>query len=342
MAGMMLTALDAVTGDVLNVLALSMEQRDRAHGARTARRNGLEIVCRGCGQPAHLVLNHRGTAFWRHGPNGARQCIVNQFHSNESPEHLAAKVNVYTALKAHDWDAKPEEFFGECQVDVYATHPRPAPHQTPMAWEVQLSRQTHGTFTERTERISRAAECAVNWLTPFDAELGTNQGIVTDERCRLVVGRLHAEPDEDSPRLEPMELSGFVKAVSAHRRTLLWAASGHGGRFIAFPVSWAGATTKRPSAPSAATEVAHSWDKACERESSTPSTSPPAEQTSLSLPDTRPTPPRVPADEWTRPIAPHTADECPRCGHPDSDRRFYGPCSECRAELNRLAKGARV
>lgn len=269
MPGMMLTAIDASTGSVLDLTLMDERHRDAVHGARTARRNGYDVVCRGCGQPVYFVRNHHHTEFWRHGHDGARTCLLSEFRSNESSEHLEAKLGVVTALRGLSWEARPEETFGtDCRVDVYATHPKPADHQTPFAWEIQLSRQTHGDFTERTRRIRDAAGCTVSWLTPFDAELDGHQGIVTDDRCRMVVGRLHAEPDEFSPRLEPMELRQFVKAVARRSRTLLWSASGHGGRFIAYPVTWAKPGTPAPirtAASAGGRPVDGDWDRTCDR-----------------------------------------------------------------------------
>jgi hypothetical protein len=251
MTGMMLTAFDAASATVLDITAMNLEQRDQVHGRRTARRNGYDIICRECARPVFFVHNHHQTEFWRHGPDGARTCLLSGITIGESIEHYEAKVAIVTALRdLTGWTAKPEHRFTledeRVILDVYGEHTHPAPHQTPVAWEVQLAHQTHGDFTERTQRIARVAGVHTNWVTPLDEQLDGHQGIVTNHTAELVVARLYTAPDEDAPPLPPMPLPQFIKAVSTRHPKLRWSASGENNRFIAYPRDSVGNTPTRP------------------------------------------------------------------------------------------------
>lgn len=325
MTTMMLTALNAATGDVLDLTAMTAEQRDLVHGVRTARRSGYDIVCRQCESRVGLVRNHHHTEFWRHAPQAGRACILSQFHQNESPEHFGAKVTIATALRGlTGWVVDPERRFDDAGdiaiIDVYAHHTSPAAHQRPVAWEVQLSYQTHGDFVERSDRIERAAGAYASWITPFDQQLGGVQGIVTDNRAEMVVGRIYTEPDEDSAPLPPMPLAQFVKDVSRKHRRLMWSASGEDDRFIAYPIEAAERIPRRhPSAPGTLTAD----DRACDR------------VPVVALPPARPFMAR---DDY--PIGETADDACPTCGTSSVGIRrllSFGftphPCQFCRPQF---------
>jgi hypothetical protein len=332
MTTMMLTALNANTGDVLDLTAMTAEQRDLVHGVRTAQRSGFDIICRQCEHRVGLVRNHHRTEFWRHAPLAGRACILSEFHQSESPEHFGAKVTIATALRdLTGWVVDPERPFGVdgdiAVIDVYAHHINPAPHQLPVAWEVQLSHQTRGTFVERTTRIARAAGAYASWVTPFDQQLGGIQGIVTDARAEMVVGRIYTEPDESSAPLPPMPLAEFVKAVSRKHRRLMWSASGEDDRFIAYPIEAVERVPRRhPSAPGTLTPD----DRACDR--------------ALVA---RPVAAALPFAPRDYPIRETAGDACERCGtSTDGIKRLLSfgftphPCHLCRDRFSALIRGS--
>jgi uncharacterized protein YkuJ len=240
MAGVMLTARDEDSGRILDLTALSDDERSKMHGHRTARRHGYGPVCKHCGQGVHMVVNHHRTAFWRHNPGMATRCVLAEVSAaGESAEHLDGKVAIVGALRSlRGWSAEPERRFernGELViVDVYAEHEQPEPHQTPTAWEVQMSPQTGGAFTLRSDERQRVAGIGTSWITPHDDALGRHQGIIVDRTAQLIVGRLYASPYTLEP-LAPMPTGAFVKAVARRHRRLYWTDSGEDRRFIAYP-----------------------------------------------------------------------------------------------------------
>jgi hypothetical protein len=246
----MLTALDAASDGVIDLTAMSPEQRDMVHGQSVARRHGRNIVCRHCKQPAHLAHLKRSDAwFWKHNPGAASRCLLADVYPNgQSEEHFAAKLAIVKTLRLMTgWNAEPERRFGQDDEavipDVYAWHDQPSPHQRPIAWEVQLAPQTHGEFIDRTERTRRIGGVRTAWVTPYDDDLDQQMGIVTDSTGSIVTGRIYDAPDEER-QMDPMPLGEFVRRWAATLPDLVWADAGFRNRWIAFPAA-AATTTPR-------------------------------------------------------------------------------------------------
>jgi len=266
MSTAMLTALNATTGLVLDVTALAVEERDAIHGARTARTNGYDIVCRQCHRPSHLVLNHKGNAFFRHNPGETSACILSEFGRRESTEHLAAKIAIIEAHRAlKGWTAEAERRFevgGELVVvDVFASPEDPDEFRVPTSWEVQVSPQPHGVTVERTNQRRRVTGTRTAWVTPHETTLGRNLGLITDPKVLHVVKGLY----ETSELLDPlpnMPVGEFIRATQGKRRRLIWTDAGLGGEWVAYqPGGEALPTTKPRSRPAKKTME----DRACVR-----------------------------------------------------------------------------
>jgi hypothetical protein len=243
-----LTALDLADECVVDVTAMTAEAFDEAHGQRNARSHGHDFVCRHCHGPVHLA-KYPTLAYWRHNAGHARGCLLADVVHGESVEHLAAKRTIVGALRQRDWHAEVERMFaadGEIVwADVYAHHPRPRPHQGPMIWEAQLSRQPHGEFVRRTDERWRAAGTATTWCTPYGADLGDLQGLVVSPDGAHVVARAWADLDHTRP-LTPMPLGECVDALTRHRPTLALAQSGEYGEWLLYPPDvMSGATLNR-------------------------------------------------------------------------------------------------
>lgn len=72
----MLTAFDAKSERILNLVEFDQKSRDEMHGIRVARSNGYDIVCRQCEHGVHLRTNHRGRWYWQHNALGRALGVV--------------------------------------------------------------------------------------------------------------------------------------------------------------------------------------------------------------------------------------------------------------------------
>jgi hypothetical protein len=316
MAAMMLTASDP-NGGLLDLTDHRFNS-ETWHGQQ-ARRAGRVAVCAGCQAPVHLVRSARGRWFWRHNPGTRKQCILSEFHCNESDEHVEAKYTLVERLRALNWNAQPERVFGggEARVDVWAE--RDGHHR---GWEVQLSAQTSADFIERTRRVERLAALEVGgsprvaWLTPHDRPLGSRLGVVTSPDARMVVGRIYRAPDEESAPLDHLSLAAFTSAVNRSSPALMFGQSGDIAedgerRWIAYPVGSVGSGTA--SRRTGTSDLSTPDDRSCERPSATRRTTPP--------------PPSEPTDD--------AGFTCGTCGLSDrtfnNQRSFWKPkpCLHC-------------
>lgn len=269
----MLTALNATTGLVLDVTTLTPEERDAIHGAQTARRNGYDIVCRQCHRPGHLVLNHKGNAFFRHNPGETSACILSEFGRRESTEHLAAKIAIIEAHRAlKGWTAEAERRFevdGELVVvDVFASPDDPDEFRVPTSWEVQVSPQPHGVTVERTSQRRRVTGTRTAWVTPHEATLGRNLGLITDPKVLHVVKGIYETPELLDP-LPDMPIGDFIRATQGKRRRLIWTDAGFEGEWVAYQPGGeaAPAAKSRPRPPKGSV-----GDRVCARPKSTNTT----------------------------------------------------------------------
>ncbi len=354
MGSMMLTALDANTGRILNLVELDQRTRDGVHGIRVAKSNGYDIVCRQCEHGVHLKINHLRRAYWQHNPGNATRCILDSIKTGESQFHIAAKYTIAKSLgRLSGWTATPEQRFeldGEFVItDVYAQHAAPAGHQAPTAWEVQLSKQTSGDFIHRSEQRLRIAGCRTAWITPHADALGKALGVVSDPTGERVVARLFTNPYDDVP-LPPMPLEQFVNKVARSRGHFLWTDTGEGRTWIAYPGDSTDANRSKRGNESSPGLTQDDEDRLCQRPTAA-STMPPvddrvqraaaaaelARRRSLyeavtSLPLSAP----LQANPVTIPVAWPTS-ECPRC-HKGTIAEFHGHCAACLVDL-RARKG---
>ena len=237
---MMTSAINERQGNLVSVVDMTVDQRNRLHGRRVATRNGYDMICRGCHGPVHLVC--RGNRmFWRHNPGARAACIFGDFEPNgEGEAHFAAKLGLAKALSSlTGYTVDCERTFTDgddtVRADVYAENENPAgEHQRPMLWEIQLSSQTHGRFIDRTEQAKRVAGRPRAWLTPHGTDLGDVRGIVTDRHAIKVTDRLYTDPYMTAPMPE-MDVSAWARFVARRRPKLLWSQSGDNGEWIAYP-----------------------------------------------------------------------------------------------------------
>lgn len=222
---MMLSALNATDGGIIDVTTLTDDNIAQLNGKRVARLNGYDVICKGCQRPAHLVRNHHKTVFFRHDP-GSGSCILNELMhrcGGESEEHIIAKCTLIKALRSlGSWDAQPEqlhEYNGDAvTVDVEAIYEETPSHefQGSFAWEVQMSHQTAGEFQYRTQNIRQITGYTPLWLTPHVNAVGDTVAMICDPKAEFIVDRLLTsyEPEIASP---PLPVDRVVKSV--HRKT---------------------------------------------------------------------------------------------------------------------------
>lgn len=200
---MMLTALNANTGDIIDITALADPQIDELNGKRVAVRHGYDVICKGCLRPSHLVKNHHHTVFFRHNPRTGN-CILNELSrgSSESEEHLQAKATIARAFRdLGGWEAQLEQLHNldgdVVEIDVATRYINAPTHnaQGAYAWEVQLSHQTAGEFTMRSSEIRRISGHRVTWLTPHSTSVGGNAAMICDPKAELIVARLLTSTD---------------------------------------------------------------------------------------------------------------------------------------------------
>lgn len=354
MTSMMLTALDARQGRILNLVELDQRTRDEVHGVRVARSNGYDLVCRQCEHGVHLKVNHLGRSYWQHNPGNASRCILDSIKTSESPEHFAAKYAIAKSIgMLKGWTAMPEQRFelaGEVVIpDVYAKHASPAAHQAATAWEVQLSKQTRGDFIHRTDERLRVVGCRTAWVTPHGDALGNTLGVVSDPTGERIVGRLFTNPYDDVP-LPPMPLDQFVNKVARRRGHFVWADAGANNEWIAYPSESIDAERTRPRVGNTRTVLEEADDRLCDRPAPTrpPTPSPPSPQPTRTQPtlealDLRQDPTSLNAES----SAPHPqgtianiewpTSECPRC-HKDPIAKFHGHCAACLTQLTSGSK----
>lgn len=351
----MLTAFDAKSERILNLVEFDQKSRDEMHGIRVARSNGYDIVCRQCEHGVHLRTNHRGRWYWQHNPGNGSRCILDSIKSGESEYHIAAKYAIAKTLSVlGGWKAIPEQRFERdgdvVVVDVYAVHAKPATHQAPTAWEVQLSKQTSGDTLHRTEERLRVAGCRTTWVTPHEDALGRALGVVSDPKGERVVGRLFTSPYDDAVPLPPMPLGRFVNKVAKRRGHFLWADVGDDRSWIAYPADSATTVIRRRDTVGPVTRDTPADDRLCARPAPAypavpePHVEPerrpdlyeePLSQPAFELVETKaqPATPRqqvqpartTPGPDWL-------TFECPRCRE-ETTSEFYGPCAGCVAQL---------
>lgn len=221
---MMLTALNANTGDIIDITTLAAPQIDDLNGKRVAQRHGYDVICKGCHRPSHLVKNHHHTVFFRHNP-GTGNCILNELSrgSSESEEHLQAKAALAQAFRSlGGWDAQLEQLHNldgdVVEIDVATRYLNTPTHdaQGAYAWEVQLSPQTAGEFTLRSNEIRRISGHRVTWLTPHATPVGRNAAMICDPKAQLIVARLLTSTDPwiTTP---PTPVDKIVKSVHRAR-----------------------------------------------------------------------------------------------------------------------------
>lgn len=232
---LMLTAWDDRAGEVLDLTALSDERLHQLHGKPNRLKHGVAPLCRHCDWPVHFVKRGE-TMFWRHDPGNKRACLTADVRVGESAEHIAAKVAIVVNLRLRKWDAKLEEAFPatgrpEVVVDVYAQHPHPRAHQVSTAWEVQLSRQTHGDFIERTAQRERFAQVPTTWVTPHRDALGDLQGLVSDTTGGHIIERLWQ--DHEGTPYPAMALGKVVGSLAARTPKLRLLQIGENGTWVA-------------------------------------------------------------------------------------------------------------
>lgn len=226
---MMLTALNATDGAVLDVTDMAPQQVYELNGKRIARRHGYDLICKGCHRPAHLVRNHHGHLFFRHDP-GLGSCILNELtrHGGESEEHINAKLVLVEALRSlSHWHVEPEQRHddnGETIIIDVAAHYGDEPShdaQGDFAWEVQLSPQTSGEFHERTNTIRRVSGHQPRWLTPHRIAVGELPAIICDRTAQVINDRLMWSYE---PRIElpPAPVPTIVKSIHKRNRGHRW------------------------------------------------------------------------------------------------------------------------
>lgn len=284
MSIVMLTARNATSGSILDLTALPESLRERMHGRKTARHNGIEPVCKHCAGGVHLVVNHHGRAFWRHDAGTARTCLLAEVGGGESEDHVGAKAAITGALRAlTGWSATPEERFERdgdvVVVDVYATPDRSEAHRVPTAWEVQLSTQSYGEFMDRTAQRRRVADCRTAWVTPHGPALRDVLGVVSNSHATQIIDRIYESP-YSTANLPPISLDHFVRGVAAKRPKLLWSQSGQDGEWIAYPSNSVGNVPVAESRRSERRGNSGDEDRACDRPGAS-AERPPGEQLHL-------------------------------------------------------------
>lgn len=224
----MLTAINSINAELLDVTALSAQEVDRIHGKRVAKSNGVELVCQGCGRTAHLHKNHHGRRYFQHDP-GHGSCILEEIirrGGGESSEHIHGKWQIIDAIRSlKGWAATPEVHVdgGAVILDVAADYAGESRHaeQGRFAWEVQVSRQTQGEFRYRSDEIERHADRRVRWLTPFADATGDVLAMICDPGVDHIVDRLYATYEPEVPS-SPLPVGQVVNSVHRHRPGHRW------------------------------------------------------------------------------------------------------------------------
>lgn len=240
---MMLTAENAADGTVIDLTRFVI--RDpvirKMNGQHNARRNGYALLCRGCQRPAHLVLNHHETMFFRHNPGTGRACILEEaarLGAGQSEAHITGKALLAGAIRdLTGWSADLEQRYDRAGdtviVDVAASYEGEAVHteQGLYAWEVQLAPQAEGAFYDRTTVIERTSGRRVRWLTPHAATAGTTVSMICSPEATHIVDRVleSIEPPVPSPAFE---LGRLVRAIHRTHPGYLWFQGGEFGEWL--------------------------------------------------------------------------------------------------------------
>jgi hypothetical protein len=239
---MMLTAMNAGDQTLIDLTRFTI--RDPAvramNGQRNARRNGYDLICRGCQRPVHLVLNHQGTMFLRHNPGEGRGCVLDEaarISAGQSPEHIAGKALLVGAIRdLTGWTAELEQRYdhtdGTVVVDVAATYSGPPQHdeQGLYAWEVQLASQSEGMFYDRTTTIERVSGRRARWITPHTAHAGATVAMICNPAATHIVDRVF-ESIEPEIKSDAVEIDRMIKAIHRRHPSHLWYQGGEFGEW---------------------------------------------------------------------------------------------------------------
>ncbi|WP_052666761.1 hypothetical protein [Nitriliruptor alkaliphilus] len=173
--------------------------------ARVHRVSPSLLTCRECGWTLYAVRSHLAQPFFRHAPH-APVCST----AFETLHHLQLKQIVADAIDGAGWTAQLEQPIGTRRADVRAVPPDPS--RTPLALEVQLSRQRAADTLERTDDYRRHGHDTI-WIVADSGALGRPipHGVpyITTDVSGSVAG----------PATRRLPLSQLLAAICRHELT---------------------------------------------------------------------------------------------------------------------------